>query len=146
MSTASINRVPDASNTRQWPPGYHTEILPCSECGAPRAVRGVGQAYFTAALRNRCRSCATKLAARTQWANRISGTEDYDWVAVERLMAGDQPDRVSRADRLEAVAQLTARGVSVARIAELLHITTRSVERRRALLRARTAYQQDEVA
>jgi lambda repressor-like predicted transcriptional regulator len=57
-----------------------------------------------------------------------------DEIAVERAMHGDQV-RLTRAERDEAIARLTARGVSACRIAELLGTSSRAVTRRRAARR-----------
>jgi len=57
-----------------------------------------------------------------------------DEIAVERAMQGDRV-RLTGAERDEAIARLTARGVSACRIAELLGTSSRAVTRRRAARR-----------
>jgi len=59
-----------------------------------------------------------------------------DEVAVERLLAGDLIES-TKAERLEAVRALTARGRSASWIAAHLHIAERSVTRLRAELNTR---------
>lgn len=63
-------------------------------------------------------------------------SREMDEVAVERLIAGDRVTS-TKAERLEAVRQLTARGRSAAWIAAHLHIAERSVTRLRAELHTR---------
>lgn len=58
-----------------------------------------------------------------------------DEIAVERAMHGE-PVRLTRAERLEVVARLTARGYSLNQIAERLHSSRRRVERARQRLSA----------
>jgi hypothetical protein len=57
-----------------------------------------------------------------------------DEIAIERAMHGDRV-RLTRAERDEAIARLTARGVSACRIAELLGTSSRAVTRCRAARR-----------
>jgi hypothetical protein len=56
---------------------------------------------------------------------------DVDEVAVERAMAGE-PIELTLADQTEAVRRLTAKGMSVRRIALLLRTSARTVSRRKA--------------
>jgi len=65
-------------------------------------------------------------------------SRELDEVAVGRLIAGD-PVHSTKAERLEAVRQLSARGRSASWIATHLHITERSVTRYRAELNTRRA-------
>lgn len=61
--------------------------------------------------------------------------DDVDQVAVERAMSG-QRVQLTPAERRAAVAQLTRRGISARRIAELLHTTSRTIVRMRGANRA----------
>ena len=100
------------------------------------------------------RAAAKKAAARARtagWAppqawddidNDLPVTADeptvdtiVDDVAVERAMSG-QPVPLTPAERREAVARLTRRGLSARRIAELLHTTSRTIVRVRGANRA----------
>jgi hypothetical protein len=58
-----------------------------------------------------------------------------DEIAIEAAMHGD-PVRLTRAERDEAIARLTHRGISARRIAALLGTSSRNVVRRRAARRA----------
>ena len=61
---------------------------------------------------------------------------DVDEVAVERFCAGDPPSRFAFVERRIAVGRLTERGLSAVEIAQLVGISTRQVQRDRAMLRA----------
>jgi hypothetical protein len=62
----------------------------------------------------------------------LGGHGDFlDDVAIERACAGD-PVGLTSAERAEAVARLTAAGVSANEIARRLRVTGRTVTRRRA--------------
>ncbi|WP_406298086.1 helix-turn-helix domain-containing protein [Embleya sp. NBC_00888] len=69
-------------------------------------------------------------ADRTQRVRRP--VADVDQIAVDRAVAGDPPATMTPAERYEAVRRLTARGLSADRIAEMLHIVARTVQRARA--------------
>lgn len=56
---------------------------------------------------------------------------DLDEIAIERAMAGDHCVRLTAAERIEAVHRLSARGRSIATIAELLSTSKRTVSRHR---------------
>ena len=55
------------------------------------------------------------------------GGDDIDEVAVERLVAGNPPDRYSRAERREAVLRLRGLGLSLTDVADRLRIRRRLV-------------------
>lgn len=59
-------------------------------------------------------------------------TQEVDEVAVMRATSGDRSVTLNTAERREAVAQLTARGLSARAIAELLGVAERTVNRHRA--------------
>lgn len=63
-------------------------------------------------------------------------SRELDEVAVERLLAGDLVTS-TKAERMEAVRALTARGRSASWIAQQLRIAERSVTRLRAELHTR---------
>ena len=73
--------------------------------------------------------CSRLCANRAQ----IARHAEMDEVAVIRLTTGS-PVTSTKAERLEAVRLLIARGCSTAVVAERLHTTTRSVWRYRAEL------------
>lgn len=58
--------------------------------------------------------------------------DGIDEIAVQRAMAGDPPERMTRAERAEASRRLTAAGYSAAQIAARLRVNPKSVERYRA--------------
>lgn len=77
--------------------------------------------------------CASLPAARL---SRNAREAAVDPVAVARLVAGDPPGRVTRAERQQAVRVLSRRGMSAAQIAETIGATSRTVVRMRARIRA----------
>lgn len=147
MSNASIPLCTD-DNERVARSRYSTVTVPCVQCGDLRALMVSGPVQAAQVAQRMCRSCASLTNARTRWLNRLRGTEDFDWAAVDNMMHGIRVPRSTHldAERTEAVARLTARGLTAKAIAELLHTTPRSVVRRRAVLRLRATYQDDEVA
>lgn len=66
------------------------------------------------------------------YVNFITGGSDIDWVVVDRLVAGI-PVRSNRAERIEAAAIMTRRGMSAAEIAEQMRCSDRSVVRYRGV-------------
>ena len=91
-----------------------------------------------------CPGCSTKMP-KTRARSNVRRTScgpfcpgDVDEVVVLRLLAGT-PVISNKAERLEAVNILTARGMSGSEIAEHLHTTKRSVIRYRASNRGEAA-------
>lgn len=61
-------------------------------------------------------------------------TDDIDEIAVKRLMAGD-PVQANTAERREAVRRLTATGMGVFAIADLIGTHSRTIQRDRAQIK-----------
>jgi ribosomal protein L32 len=74
-----------------------------------------------------CTKCGTAPAS----ALRLPDDGEVDEIAVERAMGGDAV-RLTRSEQVEVVRRLADRGLSDAEIAKRLHVTAKTVERRRA--------------
>lgn len=119
--------------------------IPWTGSAAPTApdCTAVRHCTLTAYRRWRCRCPEAVSAARATFVSRrvhgrgghsrIRRTE-VDPIAVERAIGGD-PVRLSCPERSEAIARLTAAGLSANQIAERLGVASRSVTRYRARLR-----------
>ena len=81
--------------------------------------------------------CSKPCASRANGAAVHARHASLDEMVVIRLLDGS-PVTSTKAERIEAVRVLTARGRAASWIAEFLHITERSVTRYRAELAART--------
>jgi len=101
--------------------------MTCPACGRPMSAHS----NRSNRLRHYCSRRCTLLANPPHDWNR-----DLDEVAVQRLLAGDHIES-TKAERLEAVRALTARGRSASWIAAHLRIAERSVTRLRAELHTR---------
>ena len=100
-------------------------MKPCPICSQPMAARYPSNGGKTRKFCSRsCGGRANAMAIRTRNA-------DLDEVAVIRLISGSLVAS-TKAERIEAVRVLTARGLSAAVIAKRLHTTPRSVWRYRA--------------
>jgi DNA-directed RNA polymerase specialized sigma24 family protein len=66
----------------------------------------------------------------------LDDLDDLDEIAIDRAVAGDgvHLDDLTSAEQAEVIRQLTRRGKSLRDIADILHTTTRTVSRRRALV------------
>lgn len=110
---------------------YTTITATCSLCGRVRLLKITkSPKRLEQALERRCRKCAGSGGGDT---TRLRQAE-VDEMAVERLVAGDPPETTTRAERSAAVAVLVARGLTNVRVAELLGITDRTVQRLRSAL------------
>lgn len=72
-------------------------------------------------------------------SNRRGAYAGLDPVAVDRAVGGDRDVPLSRPERRAAIDRLDASGLSAAEIARRLGVTTRTVTRRRAARRMRSA-------
>ena len=102
-------------------------MIPCPFCSQPMTARRNG---------HKATYCSLLCANRANAATRIADPGFMDEVAVTRLTSGS-PVTSTKAERLEAVRLLIARGCSTTVVAERLHTTTRSVWRYRAELHRR---------
>lgn len=128
----------------------------CADCGRPMVSATVhdrqpAQRVTVAhAARGLCRTCYS----RHRHGRRVAGTypsgrsrldDDVDEIAVERVITGCGAGiTLSVRERETAVCELTRRGCSNSQTARRVGVSTRTVERIRARLRART--QQERVA
>lgn len=99
-----------------------TALRICTECGDEREVRGQGS------LRRKCRACVARDLPKSRPCDR----QDIDIEVVLRLMAGHRT-RSNVAERIEAVRRLEE--ATGREVAELLRVTTRTVERYRKEIR-----------
>lgn len=70
-----------------------------------------------------------------QWprTGSIRRTEpELDWIAAERILAGNPPERTTVADRIAALDLADSHGASARQVAIRLRCSTRTVQRRRA--------------
>lgn len=150
-----------------------TEDIPCPGCGETRTITGRSRWYFTQARAHLCRVCAPKktwaewqhrfvvdgpsIPAAKQYTAKVATTKyDYDpetavdWVVVHRLATGVTVPYSTRSERVAAVAQLTAEGLSAQAIARRMNVSQRTVVRLRAAIRNEAAtpeeHRDDEVA
>ena len=82
-------------------------------------------------------NCSGHCGAMTNWTRWRVRNSEVDPMAVVRLTTG-HPVQSTQAERIAAVATLTARGESAAGIAGMLRVTERTVTRYRALIKSAT--------
>ena len=112
-------------------------MIACPTCGSLMPERRHGRRLLHCS--RRCVGRDPAKLARLAEIRRQSAIANrhVDDVVVSRLMAGDRLPS-TRAERIEAVAYLTANGRSALWIATQMHITTRGVFRYRAELNRTT--------
>lgn len=129
--------------TRAYVPPW-TEFVPCAGCGTQRPITARHRNFFDRAARRLCHSCTGKrVNPKREFVNGPSRPAALkyqpdetvvDWVVVDRLMSGQRIDS-TRAERVAAVAALTALGMPSAAIAERMNVTQRTVVRLRVVVR-----------
>lgn len=103
----------------------------CPECGQERMVV---QSQGIRVHQNRmCHRCAGQLSTgvRMTGGHARARQAQVDTIAVERLIAGQPPTHVTRAERQAAVHYLTQHGHSISAISRRTRMSTRTVERLR---------------
>lgn len=123
-------------------------LVNCPVCGGGRWLLARSTPELVALLSRRCTACEQERRARLRPppepkparpaavpATRLLAewNASVDEVAVELLISG-RPVVATRAERQEAVAVLTRRGMTSTVIAQRLRVATRTVERLRARL------------
>lgn len=112
----------------------------CPKCLDVRVVRG---ATFPGSTLRRCRPCAMDDITDEDRARRaefghllhqvyIEQQAEVDDVVVERLVSGDPPARVTRAERQAAIAYLSSKGLGTEAISQRTGCSPRTVQRLRA--------------
>lgn len=82
------------------------------------------------------RGCTAVDSVTRPSAARYRPDEDLvDWVVIDRLCTGQQT-RSTEAERVAAVARMTARGMPAEVIADRMRVSERTVQRLRAALRS----------
>lgn len=108
---------------------WHGRVMPLS----PKRCDKCGETFRppVSAQRFCSRECAGTARSDGPTIGVTYLDEDYDWAAVERLIAR-VPVRSTPAERYRACVALLERGMSNAQVAQRIGITQRTVERYRA--------------
>ncbi|MFD3535340.1 helix-turn-helix domain-containing protein [Streptomyces sp. NPDC058664] len=80
-----------------------------------------------------CRECRRMAYRRWYHAHYVPAAPDE--IAVERVVLGDPPPRLTPSERAAAIRRLDARGLSARQIAEQTRCTPRTVHRIRSRIR-----------
>lgn len=145
-----MSEIPPGRRYRVDEPAWFRKL-----CRAGHSLRVYGRPRSDNPGVARCRACVAEYRALLRERQReavrsglplpLPGKEwipEPDWAVVDRLVAGDRPERVHGAEVFEAVRVLTARGWSITRTADRVRMSERTVIRIRKKIKKGLPYGQ----